>query len=232
MACSVIRDAKTGEILKVLAPNGKESKLFKDILPLVDNNKAEALRLWAQVYTPTFKSWFGDSKVVDENREPALVYHHSASEINEFKKELSSVGGFYFSKSPNTTYKETIGSNRYPVFLSIKNPSVDEGLQSGEVDKKQIDRVLIPQGIDGINGLGNEEWVAFEPGQIKSLFNKGGFSSYSDNIYEQKLSTYDDIRPIDLTVKTLLDKLSHRFNIPYQIVDEPNANWAGRFDKR
>ena len=72
--CSVIRN-QDGSINQVLAPNGKPSKLFKDIVSLTDGNENQALRLWAQTQTPTFKGWFGASKVVDENGEPVIVYH-------------------------------------------------------------------------------------------------------------------------------------------------------------
>lgn len=55
MACSIIRNKKTNEIERVLAPNGKDSVLFKSITDLVAS-KEEALRYWAQVYTPSFKN--------------------------------------------------------------------------------------------------------------------------------------------------------------------------------
>lgn len=59
MACTIIRNKKTKEIEQVLASNGKESILYKDILK-VNPDKESALRSWAQVYTPSFKNWFGD----------------------------------------------------------------------------------------------------------------------------------------------------------------------------
>jgi len=55
MTCSIIRDKQTNEIKRVLAPNGKDSILFQSISDLV-SSKEEALRYWAQVYTPSFKS--------------------------------------------------------------------------------------------------------------------------------------------------------------------------------
>src|SRR5688500_10597328 len=64
MKCSVIKNSKN-EIERVLAPNGKESKLFNDVNSLVED-KEEALKLWAQVYTPRFKEWFGDWELLNE----------------------------------------------------------------------------------------------------------------------------------------------------------------------
>lgn len=68
MSCKVIY--KDGEVSKVLAPNGAESKLFKDILslPEVNGDKEMALRLYAQTFTPQFKTWFGDWELVSQGK--------------------------------------------------------------------------------------------------------------------------------------------------------------------
>ena len=83
--CTIIRNPESKVIERVNAPNGNESKLFNDIVALgVD--KETALKQWAQVYTDSFKNWFGDwergkgSKVVDSNGEPLLVYHGTDNE--------------------------------------------------------------------------------------------------------------------------------------------------------
>jgi hypothetical protein len=61
MGCSIIRNPETKQIEKVLAPNGKESRLYEDILSIMGPEaKEESLRLWSQVYTAKFKDWFGD----------------------------------------------------------------------------------------------------------------------------------------------------------------------------
>ena len=61
MGCSIIRNSETKQVEKVLAPNGSESRLYEDILSIMGPEaKEDALKLWAQVYTPKFKDWFGD----------------------------------------------------------------------------------------------------------------------------------------------------------------------------
>jgi hypothetical protein len=61
MACSIIRNPETKQVERVLAPNGKESRLYEDILSIMGPEaKEDALKLWAQVYTKSFKDWFGD----------------------------------------------------------------------------------------------------------------------------------------------------------------------------
>jgi hypothetical protein len=100
MGCSIIRNPETKQIERVLAPNGKESRLYEDILSIIGSKaKEDALKLWAQVYTTKFKDWFGDwerlerirredpgmdagtfetvnafvSKDIDENGEPKIL---------------------------------------------------------------------------------------------------------------------------------------------------------------
>ena len=57
MACNIIRNEK-GELVEVLAENGKRSTLFKKIKAL-GNTKEDALEKWALTHTSTFKHWFG-----------------------------------------------------------------------------------------------------------------------------------------------------------------------------
>ena len=61
-----------------------------------------------QTETPEFRQWFGNSKVVDSNGDPLVVYHGTNQEINKFSKARSgentrsesSYRGFYFTTSP------------------------------------------------------------------------------------------------------------------------------------
>lgn len=87
------------------APNGEETNLTE--------------KQWIQVRTPSFKAWFGDwendpanaSKVVDENGEPKVVYHGTASRFDIFNKKLlgkstkakSAKAGFFFADNIRTT---------------------------------------------------------------------------------------------------------------------------------
>lgn len=114
MACQVFRN-DTGSITSVTAPNGQESKLYKNILSVQPDPEA-ALKLWAQVYTPSFKEWFGDwekkegSEVVDDNGEPLLMFSGSGVKFDTFEKEKLFSGegaaiygtGFYFTDNRDT----------------------------------------------------------------------------------------------------------------------------------
>ena len=60
--------------------------------------------------TPSFRKWFGNSKVVDEGGKPLTVYHGGVSDISEFKKSKlggttkanSAKEGFWFTDDPTT----------------------------------------------------------------------------------------------------------------------------------
>lgn len=103
---------------------------------------ADALKEWQERGTesPYFKRWFGDSKVVDENGKPLVVYHGSPEEFEEFDSKKSLYGkvseGFNFFTNKKNAYPNsaqdyadfagTDGYNRhgkvYEIYLTIKNP--------------------------------------------------------------------------------------------------------------
>ena len=65
----------------------------------------------AQTETPAFKKWFGDSKVVDADGKPLVVYHGTAAQFNAF--DPSKIGstfevddtGFFFTSNQETAEK-------------------------------------------------------------------------------------------------------------------------------
>jgi hypothetical protein len=215
MACTIIRNKETQEIEQALAPNGKKSKLYQEILKL-NPDKEVALRLWAQVYTPSFKEWFGDwekletakindsgidevtlenlskdvSKVVDENGEPLLVYHgsRSAEEFDTFN--INEKGIFFTDKNIiSEVYAEPneITDNLYPVFLSLKNPTPVE-IEYLDDNRENIDSSKEGYVADNTRVSQNphKEFALFDINKIKSVFNQGTFSKNNNNIYLQK----------------------------------------------
>ena len=148
--------------------------------------------------SPEFKAWFKDSKVVDEQGNPLIVYHGTSEDFHTFDATKQSGGhlgdGFYFSPLPKTAnrfarlkaglYTGMEGANVRPVYLSLKNPKVfeDRGELLKHISYEQtrptvLDTELLKsQGYDGVilkkNGSMLEgEISVFEPTQIKSQFN-------------------------------------------------------------
>lgn len=89
--------------------------------------------------TPEFKRWFGDSKVVDENGEPLVVYHGTNQDIDVLKsskqlereglREVGYTNGIYFASNPEYAGRYGFnreGTNIMPVYLSMQNPKILE----------------------------------------------------------------------------------------------------------
>jgi len=142
---------------EVLAPNGNVSKLYKDIEKLEGvTSKQQTLQLYKQTRSKEFKEWFGDSKVVDENGEPLIVYHNSNAKFNTFNSNRKHNNiGIYFT--PNKEYKEEFkqfGGNtgiEYAVFLRITNPDYNYNKSSEYINKDEYKEIL-SDNKDGVIG--------------------------------------------------------------------------------
>ena len=76
--------------------------------------------------TEAFKRWFGDSKVVDENGKPLVVYHGTHEHFNEFNSWANSA--FTNNKRLAKSYSDEDFDNMVmPLFLKIENPYIVEG---------------------------------------------------------------------------------------------------------
>jgi len=123
-----------------------------------------------------FYEWFGDSKVVDADGKPLVVYHGTNKKFREFDKgaigkkhkNLYQGRGFYFTKEYYDA--QNYGKTIMPVYLKIENPALSDYNLKPEND-----------GISAAHGV----WVAFEPNQIKSTLNRGSFSESTNDIYLQ-----------------------------------------------
>lgn len=161
------------------------------------------------IETKAFKDWFGDSKVVNEDGSPMVVYHATQSDFNSFDKsktgtaiDFGTLGeGFYFTTDTEnaSNYARNLSSNTgieggeniIPAYLAIKNPYKAKNLREVSGDNKAESRKfrekLIKKGYDGIefdNPFGPFSWyVVFEPTQIKSATgNNGQFSPTNPDI--------------------------------------------------
>ena len=178
------------------APNGEDTNLTE--------------KQWVQVRTDNFKKWFGDwendpqnaSKVVDENGEPLVVYHGTTENFTVFDASKSranmDIQGNFFS--PWDIDAQGYGPNVRAFYLNIKNPA-DESKgykalhaftgQNGAGTKAR--ELLKAQGYDGVNN-GNEEYIAFDPNQIKSATdNNGNFDESNPDILFQAVERIDSV---------------------------------------
>ena len=186
--------------------NGKQRTVYNSAGERIAKS-AEALR--------NFYKWFGDSKVVDEQGRPLVVYHSGAKNITEFdtnkRSPFGSFGiGFYFAKYKE--FAEDFGRLRqgrnaqtYATYLKIQNPYTIEQYFN---EKLNVVKQMEKDGKDayaskelqaeaerktqqelikqGFDGsFDNREFMVFDPTQIKSIDNRGTYGIETPNIYNQ-----------------------------------------------
>lgn len=148
----------------------------------------------AQTETPAFKEWFGDSKVVDAQGKPLVVYHGTGASFASFdptKAGESSENhtadlGVFFSVSPDVagafaapdyasdgpaTYGE--GANVMPVVLAIKNPYTMPAAEFADLVEngtgksvRALRAKLEKQGYDGVRVVGDQKYGDAETGEL------------------------------------------------------------------
>ena len=151
--------------------------------------------------SPAFKKWFGDSKVVDAEGKPLVVYHGTVAEFNVFDSTETADGGLYFTSDPDhaveyAEFKARQDDNArvLPVYLSMKKPSIiDAKLATyDESMARRIKRALAKPDADGVivrniddlaYGTVTTMYIVRRPEQIKSAIgNVGTFDPNNPDI--------------------------------------------------
>ena len=146
--------------------------------------------------SPAFKEWFGDSKIVDGEGKPLVVYHGTPTpgfDSFNLDKAGSNTGNnpedvaYHFSNSTQAAdYYADLGSGKggvYPVYLRMTNPFITDEKVINESDITRAKNA----GHDGIistkaTKTGNE-YIVFQGEQIKSAIgNRGTYSKTDRNI--------------------------------------------------
>nr|DAU43579.1 MAG TPA: PolyVal ADP-Ribosyltransferase [Ackermannviridae sp.] len=126
------------------------------------------------------RSYFKDSKIVDEDGNLRVVYHGSSEKFNTFDMNKGranmDIQGSFFSPWDNDA--QGYGENVRAFYLNIKNPAPEgvaykalnahKGENNAGVKARED---LIRMGYDGVNN-GDEEYIAFYPEQIKLIDNE------------------------------------------------------------
>ena len=160
--------------------------------------------------TPEFKRWFKDSKVVDDEDRPLVVYHGTAdswtvpnlSKLGTSTNAHFSTLGFFFTPSRDSAdfYRQWAvgmgeeGGDVMEVYMALQNPRELTYAEASALPSKAAATALREQaqseGYDGFvlvdeAGVGEQpkEYIAFEPTQIKSATgNRGTFDPESPDI--------------------------------------------------
>lgn len=142
-----------------------------------------------QTQTEAFKRWFGDSKVVDAEGNPLVVYHGTGADISVFNPEMTeSMPAVFMTPSAATAgayAKSKRGpANVMPLYVSLKNPAE---ITVAQYTKDRLSDIYAGDA----DGIIVRNWetgaidtvIAFNPNDIKSAIgNRGTFDPANPDI--------------------------------------------------
>ena len=178
------------------------------------------------VETPEFKAWFKESKVVDAQGQPVVVYRGAG-------RDEGPKSGEWFTDRPDTAsgyaqgradmFPVTGAANVTPAYLSLQNPlvvdarhmgwdSIMDPRWEGELTTDEVVEFAKEHGHDGViiknlsdqmteeGGIGTT-YVAFNDGAAKSIFNRGTFDASTPNILQQEVAAFNRADPAGGTTR-------------------------------
>ncbi len=140
--------------------------------------------------TPQFRDYFGESKVVDEQGQPRVVYHGTNKLFDIFKVDPLAWFGDAFLASQfvaggrmRYTDKARKGSMVYPVYLSIQRPLMlrrgDRGLSMTPTDMVSLAEVLkiagLPNDEAALRAIAQRQLDTKEAGVSKEIADPAGY---------------------------------------------------------
>lgn len=163
-----------------------------------------------------FKSWFGNSKVVDQNGDPMIVYHGTNDDVEIFDKNLigsssKNMGhygkGFYFSTNKNES--KLYGENIIQAYLSIKKPFTGTNDEFDLLKKH------------GITSIDDKTDISLDYNSLYKAINKKDKNAatllklINDNGYEQGFEKYLDTHSSETTIdlNTIADLYEKGINV-------------------
>lgn len=179
---------------------GQDAWAYHEANPVRFRNDAvqpEGRALDQEIDTPAFKAWFGDSKVVDAEGNPAVFYHGSLAGFDAFHPNshfgtadqanvrVEGLAGLPdYNRERTWRTKASQQPNVTPVYLNIRNPK----RIADELDEDKMRAAIRRAKAEGYDGVvyrnegekrsGADEafdsWVAFEPAQVKSAISNVG----------------------------------------------------------
>jgi len=141
-----IRDILTSAVSRVPMVGG----LLAEIVDPPEANAGASI-IYGPEREENFRRWFGDSKIVDEEGKPLVVYHGTGGDIKRFDHNIAKdkegrkrklglgAGKFYLTGMPETAgsfasnaTRRKLGQspNVIPSYVSIKNPITEENYRT------------------------------------------------------------------------------------------------------
>lgn len=160
------------------------------------------------IESSSLASWFGSSKVVDENGKPLMVYHGTNAKFKKFDMKFAEDGAHFFT--PNETHAGSFGTIR-SFILRINSPmEIDqdtlEGAWDEEEDYGKLPRDFVEQfvikakknGYDGLiirdmsdRDISADMYLPFSSNQIREVIpesvseSDGDYPFAAENFYER-----------------------------------------------
>lgn len=179
--------AQTTEPTKLRATASKDSES-----PIT---ASAPVKSWAQKkfknpeHAQNFAKWFGDSKVVNDQGEPLVLYHGTSSNFDEFKPSTKGMlgPGIYASAKqdeygPYSPYAQRDNAQVKPLYMTLKNPhiAIAGDLKTFDAPDDTDGTILIDRNTKKILWA-----IAKTPNLVKSaLGNQGTFDPNSPKITE------------------------------------------------
>lgn len=177
-----IYPAYTGDTINI---NGTERTVYNSNGERIAKS-AEALR--------NFYKWFGDSKVVDEQGRPLVVYHGTRASFSDFRGEFitntSEGAGFYFTADKSLA--EGFG-NSMSAYLNLKNM------------QEPYSQMFLAEDYDGDLDIdvANNQMIKDAAYDVLEQLKSKGYSFYENEAKSDLLDTIAEQR----TVSEILDNL-------------------------
>ena len=131
-----------------------------------------------------FWRWFGDSRIIDNNGNPIVVYHATKSDFKAFNFDNSPQQIIWFTSNLNAIKNKEIGASGYDftkeLYALLKNPcgwNEYEKYGLGQIEDRGYDGAILE------NNDGTFEGFVFNPYQLKSVDNDGSWDASDNNIY-------------------------------------------------
>lgn len=151
-----------------------------------------------------FRAWFGDSKVVDSEGRPLVLYHGTAADVEAFSPTVSSDGAIHLTTSPESAsvyaasraMDEGRGANVVPVFVQADRIKDVPIITTDAIETAKAEGFdAVRRANDPINKAGGSHVVVFRPEQVKSAIgNSGRFDPTSSSLADPITTLAKEVR--------------------------------------
>ena len=166
--------------------------------------------------TQLFKNWFRESKLINPDGTPQILYHGTTDNFDYFDLDHpnrydSGFAGTGVYLTPNEGFAKIYTFNKanrvegekkiMKLYARLENPKIidntkkDEIKNGGKILSDGYRDALIAKGHDGVivtNAAGQiQEIVIFDVNGVKSVDNNGNWSNEVNNLYQQQPSTFE-----------------------------------------